>query len=361
LGTTWTIFRDATRRQKRQVVGWTDIHVMTQPETDLVDVAVIICTHNPRRDYLARTLEALKSQTLPIERWEVLLVDNASDVRLEHSWDITWHPSGRHVREEMIGLTAARVRAIKESRADLLVFVDDDNVLASDFLEQALTIVSRNLHLGVVGAGLIQPEFAVPPPPEVLNLLSLLALRNVSHPTWSNHYGDWRTIPWGAGLCVTREVAGAYTALISRLRRTTSIGRNRDRLYTGEDDLFAWVSTQLGKGFGIFPTLVVTHLIPSERLTRRYFLKLIRDKATSSGIVDYQLSGLKPPAPTWIAVARMLAHGVKNGWFPMRCRFAEALGQREAVRLIERGRLLPNAATPSEQGLVTKGVAGVLK
>jgi hypothetical protein len=36
-------------------------------------VSVIICTHNPRMDYLARALAALKEQTLPKELWELLL------------------------------------------------------------------------------------------------------------------------------------------------------------------------------------------------------------------------------------------------------------------------------------------------
>jgi glycosyltransferase involved in cell wall biosynthesis len=35
---------------------------------------IIICTHNPRRDYLQRTLESLKAQTLSRDRWEFLLI-----------------------------------------------------------------------------------------------------------------------------------------------------------------------------------------------------------------------------------------------------------------------------------------------
>ena len=44
-----------------------------------LELSVIIPTHNPRRDYLARTLEALKRQTLAPEKWEVLIVDNKSE------------------------------------------------------------------------------------------------------------------------------------------------------------------------------------------------------------------------------------------------------------------------------------------
>ena len=42
-------------------------------------VSVVIPTHNPRMDYLARVIEALKQQTLPCEQWELVIVDNGSE------------------------------------------------------------------------------------------------------------------------------------------------------------------------------------------------------------------------------------------------------------------------------------------
>ena len=92
------------------------------------ELSVIICTHNPREGILNRVLDALKAQTLPRGRWELLLVDNASKVPLDSQWDLTWHAQARHIREEELGLTPARLRGIRESQGKLLVFVDDDNV-----------------------------------------------------------------------------------------------------------------------------------------------------------------------------------------------------------------------------------------
>jgi glycosyltransferase involved in cell wall biosynthesis len=295
---------------------------------------VIICTHNPRPEYLGRALDALKMQTLPSGNWELLLIDNASSEKLSDLWDLSWHPNARHVREDELGLTPARLRGIKESRGELMVFVDDDNVLATDFLEQAMAVLARYSHLGVFGAGVIQPEFEVSPAPELVDLLGLLALRNIRETRWSNHYEDWPTIPWGAGLCVTRHVANEYVELFKQLANSATIDRNGKCLYCGGDDLFSWVSVRLRKGFGIFPTLTVTHLIPAERLTREYFLRLLRDKSISSALIRYQLFGTKPKGPDRLARVRILAHGLKNGWFSMRCRLAEASGRREATRII---------------------------
>jgi glycosyltransferase involved in cell wall biosynthesis len=179
----------------------------------MTDISVIICTRNPRPDHLSRVLDALRSQTLPTTEWEMLLVDNASDAPLAQTWSISWHPRSRHIREDEIGLTPARLRGIRESRGELLVYVDDDNVLDADYLLVARTIMSQHPHLGVIGAGIIEPEFAVQPPPELVSYLGLLALRRASTDLWTNNTDDLACVPWGPGLCVRRQVADSYQLL----------------------------------------------------------------------------------------------------------------------------------------------------
>ncbi len=129
-------------------------------------ISVIICSLNPRSDYLRRVLDSLQGQTLPASKWELLLVDNGSDTPLADSWDLSWHPHHRHIRETEPGLTAARLRAIKEATGDLLVFVDDDNLLAPDYLATALEIRRAYPYASVFGAGALEPEFEVEPPAE---------------------------------------------------------------------------------------------------------------------------------------------------------------------------------------------------
>src|SRR6516162_144183 len=122
-------------------------------------LSVILCTHNPRHDYLCRVPASPRGQTLPDEQWEFLVVDNSSKQPLGEIWDISWHPRGRHVREAELGLTPARVRGIQESSGELLVFVDDDNLLAPDFLARVTAMSARYPGLGVFGAGILEPEF----------------------------------------------------------------------------------------------------------------------------------------------------------------------------------------------------------
>src|SRR5580658_6827083 len=95
----------------------------------MIEITVIVCTHNPRPDYLRRVLDGLNGQSFPKDRWEFLLIDNASKTPLAGTWDLSWHPNGRHVREEELGLTPARLRGIRETAGQQIVFVDDDNIL----------------------------------------------------------------------------------------------------------------------------------------------------------------------------------------------------------------------------------------
>ena len=115
-------------------------------------------------------------QTLPREQWEVLLVDNASKEPLADRCDLSWHPAGRHVREEALGLTPARLRGIREAMGGLIVFVDDDNVLAPDYLQEAVAIGSEYALLGAWG-GRIQLQFETRPPEWTKPYWKLLAVR----------------------------------------------------------------------------------------------------------------------------------------------------------------------------------------
>ncbi|MDP2136577.1 MAG: glycosyltransferase, partial [Candidatus Didemnitutus sp.] len=95
-------------------------------------LSVIICAHNPDQGRLQRVLDALRTQTMPGPDWELLLIDNASHPPLTGRLDLSWHPLARICVENQLGLTWARLRGKTESTAALLVYVDDDNVLAPD-------------------------------------------------------------------------------------------------------------------------------------------------------------------------------------------------------------------------------------
>jgi glycosyltransferase involved in cell wall biosynthesis len=297
-------------------------------------LSVIICSRDPRRAYFTCVLESLQTQTLPTATWELILVDNGSARPLSEMFDLSWHAQHVHVREDVPGLTAARVRGIEVASGELLVFFDDDNVVASDYLATAATISAAHPFVSVFGAGTIEPEFEVEPRPKIRPLLPYLAVRSVTRAYWTNNERDVYCLPWGAGLCVTRSTARAYVQAVRQLLIAPLLDRCGDRLFSGGDDLFSWVATRTGSAFGIFPVLRITHLIRASRLRDAYLFRLLHDHAYSHGVLRYVLWGERRERSTLEVAIRVLLNGVRRGPFSMRCRWAAACGTERAERYI---------------------------
>ena len=129
----------------------------------MIELSVIICSHNPRRDYLRRVLDALRDQSLSKDRWELLLVDNGSQNALAEEWDLTWHPHAVTSGKIGCGLSFARVRGFRESKSEVIIYVDDDNVLNSNYLRFAEQTMAEDASLGACG-GRVLAEYEGSPP-----------------------------------------------------------------------------------------------------------------------------------------------------------------------------------------------------
>jgi glycosyltransferase involved in cell wall biosynthesis len=236
-------------------------------------ISVIICTHNPRAHYFRRVLDAVRAQTLSFDTWELLIVDNVSDQPLSDIYDIAWHPRARHVREEETGLTAARLRGITESSGELLVFFDDDNVPSTDYLSAADELRKKHPHIGAFGASIVG-EFEVRPPAWAIRYIPGLAVHELDRDYWSNLEQWSLAVPYGAGLCVRRDVATSYYNKCSRGNIRRSLDRAGKGVGSGGDTDFALCAIDLGLGTARFTSLRLTHLISAERLNENYLIKL---------------------------------------------------------------------------------------
>ena len=269
-------------------------------------ISVILCTHNPRRDYLAATLAGLRAQTLPADQWDLLLIDNASAADRAPKVDLDWHPGARVIREEKLGLTPARLRGIREAKGDSLVFVDDDNILDADYLEMAVQIASEKTYLGS-WSGQCRGTFDEEPPEWTRRYWGNLAIREFNEDRWSNLPRLPDTMPCGAGLCVRREVALHYLKLNESGQRGFQFDRTGDSLVSGGDNDLAACACDLGLGVGRMSSLKLQHLIPPVRLTTDYLARLAEGIHFSGIILDYS-RGINCVKPTflrsWISVIR---------------------------------------------------------
>jgi glycosyltransferase involved in cell wall biosynthesis len=261
-------------------------------------VSVIVCTHNPRLDYLTRVLGALRAQSLPVTCWELLLMDNGSEEPLQGRFDVAWHPRARLVRVEQRGKVNALLRGLDEFRGEIVVIVDDDNVLGESYLEKALAISQAWPMIGV-WSGSITAEFEEVPPVWAGPYLRYLAIREVKQDQWSNlsgpeHFGF---LPWGAGMCVRRVVAVEW----GRKVRAQQSTRKFERLGSGcgcEDTDTALTACDMGLGTGLFASLRLTHLIRAERVREPYLLKLLEGQVYSSHVLG-AARGRRPMPPSW--------------------------------------------------------------
>ncbi len=243
-------------------------------------VSVIVCTHDPRTDYLAATLEGLQRQTLPLADWEFLLVDNLSSPPVSERVDLSWHPAGRHVREEKIGLSHARICGLRAARAELIIFVDDDNILAPDYLATAVEIARTSPTLGVWGCH-IDGRFEKEAPAWLQRFAYHLAVRECPQPVWASYVDD-RNVPYGAGMCIRRAVGEAYIRKSESDPLCTKLDRIGKGMGAAGDHDICHTAHDLGLAIGRFPTLRMTHLIPAGRMDPDYFIRLVEGNSRAA-------------------------------------------------------------------------------
>lgn len=96
-------------------------------------ISVIIPTFN-RKQSLLCTLESLRHQTYPVEKFEGIVVNDGGDDVSHHIADTNFPFRLRLCRQTNQGAAAARNYAARQSAAEVLVFIDDDITLEPGYL-----------------------------------------------------------------------------------------------------------------------------------------------------------------------------------------------------------------------------------
>lgn len=238
----------------------------------MTEISVVLCTYNPIEAYFARTLGALWEQTIEQADFEVIIVDNRSAVSIA-TLPYVRRTNYTVIVENRPGLTAAREAGVRQATGDIVVFVDDDNILAADYLDKARHLFSQHPDLGVA-SGQVLPEYEVDPPSWFFAFEEQIAVRRLTHrelaSTREMRYSA--NYPIGAGMVIRRSLLLEY---FDSLREEERIeGRVGTALSSGEDldiDLFAlWRKYRIGTT----AVLKLTHIIPPSRTTEDYIGRL---------------------------------------------------------------------------------------
>lgn len=280
--------------------------------------SVIVCTHNPDAGRLRRTLAGLRAQTLPAADWETILVDNASSQAMPDSAGAA--PENlRLVCEPQLGLTFARRRGLREARGTFAVLVDDDNILAPDYLATVVALFRQHPRVGALG-GKSVPEFEIAPPDWTREFFGLLALRDLGEqPLLSTglkspgatapEYPAFA--PIGAGMALRRE---AWRAWLDAGPAPGMSDRRGGALTSGGDNDIVLAVMQACWEVGYFPSLSLLHLIPAGRLEAGYLARLNQgiQKSWMQVLTLHEANPWPPLSPTGARLRQL------KSWFGMR-------------------------------------------
>lgn len=259
----------------------------------MINLSVIIPTYNPDVERLNKTLNGLKEQTLSFSQWELIVVDNNSSSDFPSQMDVSWQPNSRLVHEPKQGLTHARLKGFAESRGAIIVMVDDDNILAADYLEQVLSIFDQQPKLGAVGGKSI-PLFEMEPPEWLSTFYSSLALRNLGEEViiegWANKYPS--SGPIGAGMALRKAVLKAYMDKASA-GKVKITDRTAVSLSSGGDNDMIIEILKAGWLVAYHPALILQHIIPAERMEIGYLARL-ENNTNKSWVQLLESHGINP-------------------------------------------------------------------
>lgn len=235
--------------------------------------SIVICSRNPRSDSIGRALKAICGQSLAGDQWELLIVDSNSSPPLEER-GLPVPADTRFVRVEEPGIFRARMAGVFAAQGKWIVFVDDDNVLDRDYLEQAAAVIERMPEIGLF-CGRISGEFESPPPKWLKPLYRQLAIIDFARDSWAREW-DPQCVPcWTAGMCIRRDLAMTHFDSAAT-KQTAALVMNRC-----EDVQLVMNAVKAGHLAGLFKALHLWHLIPSDRMTVRYLQRISGETAYS--------------------------------------------------------------------------------
>jgi glycosyltransferase involved in cell wall biosynthesis len=237
-------------------------------------VSVVVCCYNSA-SRLPETLKHLALQHIDNSiKWEVIIVDNAckdSSVEVaKHEW--LKYPdceaSFKIVSQPKPGLSYARETGISESKYDLLLFCDDDNWLAPDFIRRGFEIFSKNDKIGILGTFGI-PSFEVTPPIWFLQLNINQATGKQSEK--SGNITEKEGVVYGAGMFMHKSV---FTEMSKTGFKSLLTDRKGDSLSSGGDGEYCYFARLLGFEIHYTDELKFHHFIPKERIAWKYNIRI---------------------------------------------------------------------------------------
>lgn len=249
-------------------------HTSAVSSAEECNLTALVCTCN-HAALLRRALSALADMDVPPGfRWEVVVVDNnCTDETPEVVREFMEGgqlPDVRLIRESRQGVAFARKAGFALARGALVVFVDDDCLLARDWLVRMHAFAQAHPRAGVWGG---RNELEWEEPPNVIcEAYGESFARQDLGPEAFRLPQIGRRCLCGAGLVLRRE------ALLESgyLDTFMLISRHPRHLGAGEDSEIVFKIRRVGWEVWYEPALRLRHVIPAQRTSQDYLNRLHR-------------------------------------------------------------------------------------
>ncbi len=261
--------------------------------------SVIIPTYN-RGEKILATLNSLTKQSVDRSQWEVVVVNNNStDSTAEHLNSYSGLDNMRVVLEKNQGLSHARNCGIRESRAEILLFIDDDELVCESFIEEYLSFFDAHSDVSVAG-GRYVTVYEEYKPRWVSKFIAQLLAGELHY---SNTITKFKGVssPNGGNMGVRRSAFERYGLYDVRLGRTGA------QLLGGEERELVARFRKAGESIYYLPQAIIYHCIPQSRWSFEHLRKTAfmvgvtaKLRARHRGSLAY-LSAIVIEAMKWIA------------------------------------------------------------
>lgn len=256
-------------------------------------MSLVTCAYNPDERLLKRVYDAVTALRVPAG-WEVeyLVVDNNStkpvaDLALSralvqnHSWaSVIFMPKP--------GLVHARAAGAAASRGEKIVFIDEDNEPAADYLVALTELFGEHPEVGIWGPGMVEVEFVGNPEPwAAKNGLEKFQQLNMTETKISAQPLGFAFLPYGTGMAVDRAIFEHYQANVEKsYSEAAAQGRLGKVLVSSEDVELSYTAAAFGRSVGRSPKLSLKHLINEKKSNFAYLKRLYYGCSINGFAVD---------------------------------------------------------------------------
>ena len=285
-------------------------------------ISIIVPVYNDREG-LKKCLDALSTQTIDPQQFEVIVVDNGSETSPEAV--VGNYAFAKLFVENTPGSYAARNKGVSKAKGEYLVFLDADCIPENNWLEQGIDELKQNAANTIVGGNVKLIQSSSPSAVELYQCL--VGFQQKEHI-------QERNFTTTATLFIRH--AGYY-----------EIGPFEERLLSGGDANWSWRAVKIGFRIVYCPTAIV------ETLPRRSLRKaVLQVRRVAGGRYQFEQLDLKsdsyngqrlvPHRSSWQSIVWICKHPDLS--LVNRARVLYVAIILKLVQIIERWRLKYGAA-----------------